>query len=243
MNDGRATFGAAEWESVMPSHTLRQFLLIVALVTLGIGATGIATRIAAQGEPPLPLPTPRGQLGGPPDLVQTPDLPESGDPPPAATPSPGCSVEPLTAEEVLALVQRAAGNAAPAATPISTDPGAGIPASAATVAAITETLSMAAACTAAGDINRLLALLSDDYIVRESFAPEKIAIAPGTPPATSTRATPAGRSFGGITVANVRLLPDGRVSAAVTGGIATTGATVVFVQDENRWLIDEVNTE
>ena len=224
----------------MPRHILRLLLLTVSLVPLGLGAAGLAAHLAAQGEPPLQLPTPRGQLGGPPDLVQTPALPESDVPTPPATPPAGCSIEPRTAEDVLALVRRAASNATPAAEPTPLDPDAGEPASAATVAAITETLSIAAACTAAGDVNRLLALLSDDYIVREFFSPEPISITAGTPPAGSVPATPADRASGGITVAEVRLLPDGRVSAQVIGGIATTGATVLFIQSDTRWLIDAV---
>lgn len=161
-----------------------------------------------------------------------------------ATPaSAGCTVEPRTEEELMAL---AATPYAPQATPAEATPATlppGDPVDVATIAALTDTLSQVAACARAGDINRLLALYSDEYIVQHIFAREPQPIIPGRPQ-DGTPAIPAatpGAAFATSEVHEANLLPDGRIAAEVATGDALD--VVFFVEaDDGRWVIDEIHS-
>ena len=112
---------------------------------------------------------------------------------PAATPeSVVCDIEPRTDEEIEELAALAATPAA--GTPEQIDGSQwieGTPADPETLAALQRTLDLIAACSTAGDVARLLALYTDEYIVREVLATEPVPILPGTPDATAVSGTPS----------------------------------------------------
>jgi len=216
--------------------------------------------IGAQGV----LPTPRGQLGGPMPLQLTPEPPAPAQatttPDPTEEPSPtegadtptaeGCDVEPRSLESVFALAGTPpAGEATSSVdeTPVSVAEGE--PADAETIAGVRATLDELVACEAAGDGLRVLALLSDDFVLDllammlAGLNPEEIeqfgtasfwAITVGTSPVVRDE--------------DLRVLVDGRVGAPlrlaeeetepVRDG-ADVGGYVVFVDSGERWLIDE----
>jgi hypothetical protein len=161
--------------------------------------------------------------------------------PPAAS---DCIVVPRSDAEIAAL---AGTPAASNGTPTTEEPMAlpeGEAADAATAAAITDTLRQTVACAEAGDLNRLLALYSDDYISRYILAAEPVPIVPGQPrPTTGTRpATPPASADRTPVVRDVRAQPDGRVVALVGSADPQAGTDVVFfVRSGDRWLIDEVH--
>ncbi|MDP9471227.1 MAG: cytochrome c [Chloroflexota bacterium] len=165
-----------------------------------------------------------------------------------------CTVEPRTIASLQALA--ATPDAGPglhqaplvnsgAATPV------GDPADSAVVAGVTDTLRQFVACSNAQDPLRRLALFSDESI-RPAFAKGpsdafvQLVATPPVPRPAAGRVALAG-------IDDVRVLPDGRVRAMVTlddpgahthdPGASMAGtlqtATVVFVHQDDRWLIDE----
>jgi hypothetical protein len=160
-----------------------------------------------------------------------------------ATPaSAGCTIEPRTDEELDALA--ATPYVPPAATPevTSTALPAGEPVDERTIAALTDTLNQVTACAEVGDINRLLALYSDEYVVQHIFAREPQPIIPGRAPEDGAppAATP-GAPLAASEVHEANLLPDGRIAANVATGDALD--IVFFVQGEDdRWLIDGIQS-
>jgi hypothetical protein len=160
-----------------------------------------------------------------------------------ATPaSAGCSVEPRTEEELNALA--ATPYAPPAASPEATSTAlpTGEPVGIETIAALTDTLNQVTACAEAGDINRLLALYSDEYVVQHIFAREPQPIIPGRAPEAG--APPVGTPSAPLAASEVHnavLLPDGRIAAEVATGDALD--IVFFVQGEDgRLLIDGIQS-
>ena len=165
----------------------------------------------------------------------------------AQTPSPAtspeaavCDVEPRSEQELAKL-------ASLAATPMTGTPEAvdgsmwieGTPADPETLAALQRTLDLIAACSTAGDVARLLALYTDDYILREFLAIEPVPILPGTPDVTAVSGTPtAGEQSPMIERAHV--LDEGSVVAVVKRD--GRSEMMVFVQEDGMWLVDAVET-
>ncbi len=166
-----------------------------------------------------------------------------------------CNVEPRTIASLQRLAATPAGGAEGARALVTSRGSAtpvGNPAEALVVAGVTETIRQFVACSNAQDPLRRLALFSDASI-RPSFAKgpsDAFVRLVATPPVS--RPQSAWVALAGV--ADVRVLPDGRVSAAVTlddpgahshapGAPAAAGtlqtATFVFVQEGGRWLIDE----
>ncbi len=162
---------------------------------------------------------------------------ELGPPTPAE-----CQITPRSEAEIDAL---AATPRATPATPVAAEPTAlpqGEAVDAATVAEIMRTLREVIACSQAGDVGRLLALYTSEYISREILAPEPLPIVPGHRPA-GTPQPPSPPAVIDLTpvILEARLLPDGRVAALVT--IAEPGSpvdVVWFKRVGDRWLIDEI---
>ncbi len=159
---------------------------------------------------------------------------------PSASPGPViCDVEPRTDEEIEQLAQAAATPAAGSDEESLDDTAwdGGVAADDQTTAEIESTLALIDACSAAGDLSRLLALYTDEFIVREVLATEPVPIMPGTPDASASTGTPeaAGTT---TSVIEVRLLPDGRAAAQVERDGRTE--FVVFVEVGGRWLVDAV---
>lgn len=160
----------------------------------------------------------------------------------AATPeAAACLVEPRPEADLLALgATPTAGRTETAGTPVAFPDGE--PADPATILAIEATLREARACAEAGDLPRLLALYSDDFVRNQILRAEPVPIVPGwygggetVPVATPDAASPV------ATVREARLLPDGRVAATVETGDRVD--RVLFTRDErrDRWVIDEIH--
>jgi copper transport protein len=161
-----------------------------------------------------------------------------------------CTVAPRALEEFDALAQ----TPAPEEPPDATETG-GEPADEATRAAITATARELVACSNAGDILRRLALYSDErlrfaYPDGPTRALEMIAKSP-LPLAEADRVAL-------VSVENVRLLTDGRVSARMTvdnpashthdprAAAATSQqevARLIFIHEAGRWRVDETRRE
>lgn len=119
----------------------------------------------------------------------------------------------------------------PVATPVP--PTGGRPADPATIAAVTKTFTEATACLYAGDIRRLAALVTDAQFQRAfgGIGGSTIAGAHATPTPLPLEARAANLAIG-----DVRIYPDGRVSA-VTMGNGKRSLTI-FVKVDDRYLID-----
>ena len=169
------------------------------------------------------------------------------------TPDPAdCAGEPRSADDLLALWY------APDGSPVAVevDPGTdesetevtipiGAPADDATVVAVTDTVGGVFACFEAGNALGAYALFTDDMAQR--FGPE-----PGTPregrsvshgrldPDLDPDEVGSGSQILGIT--DVMTLADGRIGAFVVDESegTITNAYVVFVQEGDRLLVDEV---
>ena len=235
----------------------RALLWGLTLASLVLAAVGIGWEtIGAQG-PLGPLPTPRGQLGGPMPLQVTPGPPaEVATEEPAATEEAGtpgvdgCDVEPRSLEELFALATPLAEGATP---PPSEDAipaglGDGEAPEAETVTGIRATLDELAACIAAGEGLRALALFSDDFVL-DLFAMRRAGLTPAEIERfgeTEMWAITIGE-FPVVRDEDLRVLDDGRVGAVLRlaeegrepmRGGADVGGYVVFVEAGGRWLID-----
>jgi hypothetical protein len=163
-----------------------------------------------------------------------------------ATPaSAGCTVEPRTDEELDALAATPyAASATPEAGATPTLPP-GDPVDDQTTAALIDTLNQVTACAQAGDINRLLALYSDEYVVQHIFAREPQPIIPGRPPAEEGTPSPAatpGTPLAASEIHEANFLPDGRIAAEVATGDALDIVFFVQSDEDGRWLIDGIQT-
>lgn len=115
-----------------------------------------------------------------------------------------------------------------------------------TIDAITAISEQLLACTNAMDTLARLGLFSPNYLATEFSAglPEGFVAAASAEPVP----LPEGSWLTLGAIENVQLLADGRVSATVVvndpsgqlGGEATQSAHLIFVQQDNRWLIDEM---
>ena len=126
-----------------------------------------------------------------------------------------------------------------APTPVPIPPG--IPADAATETAVRAMVREVIACNNAGDALRFVSLVSDDQLIR-MFAlvasPELLVSELAEPPTP----LPEDDWEPMPTIEDVRLLPDGRISALVSlGSSRDTGKPdcYVFVKVGDRWLLDD----
>lgn len=161
--------------------------------------------------------------------------------------SPGaaaCTVAPRP----VAFFQRLLGTPAPAVpSPTPFAPDGGVSADPAVVAGVTATLQEYVTCTKQGDVLRLYALLTDQYL-RQIVATQ----GPNTEKSVAALAhytpTPfaAAAQLRVVAVQSVRRLPDGRVVAVATlilpsdapANVAAATFDVVFARVGDRWLID-----
>lgn len=154
-----------------------------------------------------------------------------------------CSVPGRSDDEIAALNATASAGVAtpPAVSPIAMPEGA--PVDAATLNALDDTLTQITACAKGGNLSRLLALYSDDYVTTIALAPEPVPIVPGHPSGMTpgASATPAPVSNAPARVEEAVKLPDGRIAAKVSAeGIAGTAEIVFFVFERDRWVVDEM---
>jgi hypothetical protein len=156
----------------------------------------------------------------------------------ATTPDPAdCRISPLTGDELVALAE----------TPTAVTPGyeSGSPADATTAAAIKATAYEYVACQNADDLARQLALHTDEGI-RRTMAPFLGDLYEWTPDPTALDGPftplPAADRTGLLAVDDVRVLPNGRVTAVVTIGSLNEPAILrtwyLFVERSGRYLID-----
>ncbi|MDQ3044201.1 MAG: hypothetical protein M3R06_03480 [Chloroflexota bacterium] len=161
----------------------------------------------------------------------------------------GCVVEPRAADDLIALWFADAGT--PAASPAAAEPmeefaevtlAVGPLADEATTTAVTEVVREVFDCFAAGDFGRATALFTDD-LIRE-FGPEPGETAEDVRGFLEATPGPEEAAQTGMIVAitDVMLLEDGRVAAFVVDETEGVGSTVyvLFEQDGDRWLVDEV---
>jgi ketosteroid isomerase-like protein len=165
-----------------------------------------------------------------------------------ATPVPACNVDPRPEEELIAM------NASPSpvaeSTALATTPmemPEGDSPDAATLNALDETLQQAVACAEAGDIGRLLALYSDEYVANVALAPEPIPIIPGQVDdhdhAPTLDETPVPTAGVAPRVETAVQMPDGRIAATVSAeGLEGTEQIVIFTEERGMWVIDEIHT-
>ncbi len=224
----------------------RRFLVLIAFMLTVSGSLGTVTSALAQeATPGTGLATPGAGL----EQEQTmpgaePEFPLPADPA-------LCTVEPRASEELLAIWFPEAGTPeAPVAetgeqagqqTEVTIPVGA--PADDETVAGVITTVHEVFSCFEAGDFRRALSLFTDQLV--SQFGPD-----PGQTPeevAAFLEATPEPEGGEGgseiVAITDVMLLEDGRVGAFVVdrspeGGLTTVYA--IFVQGDERWLVDEV---
>lgn len=120
-------------------------------------------------------------------------------------------------------------------------PPTGTPADEQTVAEINATWRQFIACINAGDLARTFAFLSDDK-VRGDFALDIVAGASEDDLIAYLTATPVplppAQSAPFFPFYDVRVLDDGRV-AVVAPGEGGPGEVLIFVNDGDRWLVDD----
>ncbi len=217
----------------------------------------LSPRLARSQEPPLALPTPKGQLGGPlPVGQEEAPLPAAAASPEATRDVPApteCQVEPRSIDGIQDLLDATAGT--PVASPAATadTPGTGEPAPDDVIAGVAATSREFIACINAGDYLRLFALMSDSYLPRylreqDLDSPDILALLAGQPQALD----PADQTEI-VSVHDVLIYPDGHVSAVVTGDDPSSPSparspTFLMVQtgsgdDSERWLVDGVVSE
>jgi hypothetical protein len=144
-----------------------------------------------------------------------------------------------TIEELVALGREGAQDAVVAAMPTLAEIRAGTPASAQTVAAITLVVREVIAAFNAGLPLRAFAHFSDDHFRRQGPLAEEEAEALRQP----VLAVPPEEQETVIGVREVRLLPDGRVSAILISHFPATGElrkVLIFVRSGDRWQVDAV---
>lgn len=145
--------------------------------------------------------------------------------------------------------------ATPAASPTDVEPAgpgrpleivlpAGAPAPPAAVAAMRATMEQYVACATVGDVLRLLALMTDDYIVA-TFRPAALTEENVAAYAAEPRPVPPEQRRRLVALRQPRLLPDGRLAAlvdlaAVAGPVPGAIRTdfVVFAKEDGTLRID-----
>ncbi|MDQ2654240.1 MAG: hypothetical protein M3Z20_14500 [Chloroflexota bacterium] len=161
------------------------------------------------------------------------------------TPDPAaCVTEPLTVDDVTAVL------AAPPATPAGATPEAvveqGMPADAETADAVKATLLQVFACANAGDPLRFASLYTDQFLrdffggVPQADLEAFLGMAPQPLPAEQRRII---RGIG-----EVEMLPDGRARVAIIldepdDPRTEEPDTVILRQVDGRWLVDEIRED
>ena len=222
---------------VSPSSRFRASLpslAAVAMLLLTIGVTAVAYRIGSRQDP------------SPTEAILAAVSP-------GADVTDGCTIAPRSTAEIVMLDGTPTTRTllpTPAFLPAGLEGtpdvtlAGGTPADDTVIAGIRQTMDEFAACQNAGDGDRLLALYSDDYFRRAYQAGWRSARGA----AIATSVTEIGdRLPVPPSVANVEILPDGRVAATVTFRYreatrytpAEQAVMMIFRQVESRWLIDE----
>ena len=160
-----------------------------------------------------------------------------------------CQVEPRSRDELQAIVADAAES--PPLDVVEATPGSvprlrtlelpdGVPADAATAAAVTDTARQVIACRNAIDIARSLALFSADAIHHDpGLFRLATAVAAGDFSTPSPEPYPASDWYHFAGLFHIRVLPDGRVAAVTPPGLMGLPELYVFVREGDRWLIDD----
>jgi hypothetical protein len=161
---------------------------------------------------------------------------------PVAVDPRACRVAPRPLADFVALAEATPGllrsqlNGSPIATPPM--PAGGAPADPTIVAAVTATVVESAACLNAGDLPRYLALFTDEAFFRayggggagdEDFERQLATLATPQP-------LPAAQQVRSPTVDDVRVLPDGRVTAIVRSNFGES--LVVFAESDGQYRFD-----
>jgi hypothetical protein len=173
--------------------------------------------------------------------------------PTAAVAPTECRVEPRAIPLYEALALLPTGTPSPdddRRDPTATIP-AGPPADATTVAAATATMREYIACQNAGDYRRQFALVTDEYLRGFFSLVAEVAIGLRMPPALAVLTFTAGEPLPRAeqvritieAIEDVRVLPDGRVAAAVVFRDPTREPEIstdvaIFEQVKGRWLLD-----
>jgi hypothetical protein len=203
------------------------------------------------------LPTPEGRLGGAVSIPTEPPPEEVVTPTPVVQtdiPDPDlCDVEPRSVDGMLALLATPAAVATPevrtpgaaaGASPTPDEPNQ--PATAEIIGQIQRTVREIVACGNAGDLLRVWAFFTDDF-VRASASSQPALFNRTILTARAQAQDP--RTDAMPRVSSVRLLSDDRVSANVVIPAASPFSTVardtgtvvvIFVHQSSGWLIDEV---
>jgi len=171
-------------------------------------------------------------------------VPEPPGVPPAATPA-DCTIEPRPRSDLESGANPVASPASPAdvvpATPAT--PGAGTPADAATIEAVTATMHEHTACLALGDWPRAWALVTDRYLNEQlaELTPELIDFM-----LSGDVLPPVAEGPRLVEVRDVEILPDGRIGAVVeTVSLVEREeqreiTCVWLVRESDRYLIDDI---
>jgi hypothetical protein len=164
-----------------------------------------------------------------------------------------CRVAPRDAAALVSILATPTA-ATPEAPTVSsaTDLPQGEPVDEATLAAISETTRQFVACINAGDTFRSLAVVTDGFLrqqlggltpTEEQLAAleEQLTVAAAASPIALEAASQGGL----VEIGDVRRLADGRVGAVVVVGAAGAGtppdtAFFVFLEADERWLVDEI---
>ena len=159
------------------------------------------------------------------------------------TPDPAeCQVEARPVEDFLAAAAGATPEATPAAETVAEVP-LGEAADTETVAGVTATVREILACFNAGAFPRALGLFSDNALRRfgqeDPLSEEELrGILAATP-----EAVPAEQRSTLLALTDVMALEDGRVGALLVTTDAFVGTDtvyLVFVQEDGRWLVDDI---
>jgi hypothetical protein len=144
-----------------------------------------------------------------------------------------------TVEEIIALGRKGRGRRLGTAVPSLAEIREGTPASAQTVAAVTLVAREVIAAFNAGAPLRAFVHFSDDHFRRQGpLTPEELEVLKAP-----VRPLPPQEQETVVAVRDVRLLPDGRVSAILVSHYPTVGETskvLVFARTGDRWQIDAV---
>ena len=152
----------------------------------------------------------------------------------SATPTPaGCTVAPRTDADIASLSATPAAAGTPEA---MVGFPAGDPVGKTTMAALQTTLDQLRACGTAGDVNAVLALYTDAYVVNVALAPETVPIVEGTPAAPVARATPESPREQTLALIDAHAQAGGSIAGLVLDG--STLHVFVFVESAGLWRID-----
>lgn len=151
----------------------------------------------------------------------------------------GCTVEPRPLADLSVLFEATPGVAVDSilGTPIAMPepPSGGSPADADTARAVEQTVDELVACLNAGELSRVLALYTDSYVLRVYggvFDVESLTRAATPVP------LPKDQQAKLISVKDVRILDDGRVSAIAQ--INDASSLVAFKDSGDQYLVDSV---